>query len=150
MTSLHPSIRRAPALQLVSLTRRVAVKDLEAFYAEARGRLLQFIEQQGGQSSGPLMGIFHAQVTTDSDGPVEIGLTYTGVLVPEGEFAPSGPLFWRAGGSGPKSIMAWYRGGLYLQATNGQFIPVLKFTGSSASLTPSHFALPVVLICKKG
>jgi len=87
MTTLLSRTRLAPAQPLVSLTRQIFIHDLEAFYAEARERLARFITQQGGQKSGPLIGIFHGQVNTDSDGPVEIALPYTGTLVPEGEFA---------------------------------------------------------------
>lgn len=87
MNTLHPKSRTVPAQPLASLTRRVYVHELEAFYAEARERLTQFIGQQGGQHGGPLMRLFHGQVDTDSDGPVEIALAYTGTLVPDGEVA---------------------------------------------------------------
>ncbi len=78
--------RFVPEQPVVSMTRRVYVSDLPAFFEDS-ARVLAFVEAQGAQVSGPMFAVFHGQVNTDSDGPVEICFPYSGDLVAEGEFA---------------------------------------------------------------
>ncbi|WP_161882281.1 MerR family transcriptional regulator [Deinococcus alpinitundrae] len=77
--------RFVPQQPVVSLTRRVYVSELGAFFEDSM-RVLTFITAQGGQGRGPMFAIYHGEVNNDSDGPVEICFPYSGDLRPEGEF----------------------------------------------------------------
>ena len=78
--------RFVPQQPVVSMTRRVYVSELQAFFEDS-ARVLAFVEEQGAQVAGPMFAVFHGQVNTDSDGPVEICFPYRGDLVADGEFA---------------------------------------------------------------
>ncbi|TSA82426.1 MerR family transcriptional regulator [Deinococcus detaillensis] len=78
--------RFVPQRRVVSITRRVFVNDLKAFFEDS-GRVLAFVEQQGAQMAGPMFAVYHGEVNNDSDGPVEICFPYSGELAAEGEFA---------------------------------------------------------------
>lgn len=77
--------RFVPQQPVVSLTRRVYVSELTAFFEDSM-RVLTFITAQGGQGTGSMFAVYHGQVSSDSDGPVEICFPYSGDLKPEGEF----------------------------------------------------------------
>ena len=77
--------RFVPQQPVVSLTRRVYVSELKAFFEDSV-RVLNFITAQGGQGTGPMFAVYHGEVNNDSDGPVEICFPYSGDLGPGGEF----------------------------------------------------------------
>lgn len=77
--------RFVPEQQIVSMTRRVLVQDLQRLFEDS-SRLPPFITAQGAQVAGPMFAIYHGEVNNDSDGPVEICFPYSGDLVAQGEF----------------------------------------------------------------
>lgn len=70
--------------QVVSLTGHVLVKDLDAFIIDSLDQLKAFVASQGGQISGPPLGIYHGPINHEDDGPIEV------CLPAEGSFRASG------------------------------------------------------------
>lgn len=74
--------RQVPEQQFVTLTRRVYVHDLNNVIRQELGQLHTLASSQ---ATGPSIVIYHGEVNTDSDGPIELCVPYTGVLTaPDG------------------------------------------------------------------
>lgn len=79
--------REMPAVQVVSITRRVTV---EALGQQIGGSLLTlsgFVQTQGGTLCGAPFGIYHGPVNHTDDGPVEVCFPVRGSFQPEGDIA---------------------------------------------------------------
>ncbi|UQN09051.1 MerR family transcriptional regulator [Deinococcus sp. QL22] len=74
--------RWVPEQQFATLTRRVYVNQLNNVIRQGLGQLHALA---AAQATGPSIVIYHGEVNTDSDGPIEMCVPYTGLLtVPDG------------------------------------------------------------------
>lgn len=69
MYAIHE--RDIPGQIVLTEQRHISADDLPDWMGDAFGRMWTAAPRYGG-ITGPLLAIFHGQVTTDSDGPVEI------------------------------------------------------------------------------
>jgi DNA-binding transcriptional MerR regulator len=77
--------RELPEQKVLTIQRRVYVKDLPKFIGDAMGQLYGHISGAGLEASAANFVAFHGQVNEDSDGPVEVCVPFTGSLEPVGE-----------------------------------------------------------------
>ena len=78
------STRQIPEQQVASIERRVQVGDLPGFIREAMGSVYDALAQAGAETGIPFV-VYHGEVNTDSDGPVEACVPYVGEVKPRGE-----------------------------------------------------------------
>ena len=76
--------RQIPEQQLASIERRVLVGDLPQFINDAMSIIYDALAQSGEVTGIPFV-VYHGEVNTDSDGPVEACVPYVGELNPSGE-----------------------------------------------------------------
>lgn len=69
---------------VATIERRVVVRDLTGFIDEAMGALHDLVAANGAQPDIPFV-IYHGNVNTDADGPVEVCLPFNGQVKPSGE-----------------------------------------------------------------
>ena len=73
-------VKDAANLKIVSISRRLYVKDLEDFIVNSFDQLRRYVEAHGEQVAGAPMNIYHGGVTETHDGPVEACLPMTGAI----------------------------------------------------------------------
>ena len=78
-------VREFPATQVVSITRKVKIKDLGGHITGGLGTLAAFVEAQGGEITGAPFGLYHGPVNQEDDGPVEVCFPVRGAFTAEGE-----------------------------------------------------------------
>ncbi|AWN22348.1 MerR family transcriptional regulator [Deinococcus irradiatisoli] len=76
--------RFVPEQRVATLTRRVFVGELQAFFEDS-ARVPQLLRAQGAEPAGPMFALYHGEVNQDSDGPVEICFPYRGEAQAEGD-----------------------------------------------------------------
>lgn len=76
--------RQIPDQQVATIERRVLVGGLPRFISEAMGLVHDALGQAGAESGIPFV-VYHGEVNTDSDGPVEVCVPYVGDVKPTGE-----------------------------------------------------------------
>jgi DNA-binding transcriptional MerR regulator len=76
--------RQIPDQQIASVERKVLVGDLSAFIDEGMRTIYDVLSQASTESGIPFV-IYHGEVNTDSDGPVEVCVPYIGEVKPVGE-----------------------------------------------------------------
>ena len=76
--------REVPERLLATVERHVLVGDLPTFIEESAGSLMTLLAAAGA-TTGNLLVMYHGEVNTDSDGPVEVCLPYEGEVQPAGE-----------------------------------------------------------------
>jgi DNA-binding transcriptional MerR regulator len=77
--------REIPEQKVLTIQRRVYVKDLDKFLDDAKKQLYGQLAQEGPNVAAPYFVAFHGQVNDDSDGPVEVCVPFKGSLEPVGE-----------------------------------------------------------------
>jgi DNA-binding transcriptional MerR regulator len=77
--------REIPEQKVLTMQRRVYVKDLDKFLDDAKKQLYGQLAQEGPTAAAPYFVAFHGQVNDDSDGPVEVCVPFKGSLEPVGE-----------------------------------------------------------------
>ena len=78
-------IRDIPEQKLVTIERRVYIKELPTFVKTTGKELYHYILESKQEVAGHHMAIYHGLVNEDSDGPVENCVPFKGSLEPEGE-----------------------------------------------------------------
>jgi DNA-binding transcriptional MerR regulator len=73
--------RFVPDQSVASIEARVLVPDLPGFISESLGTLHDYLAQIGTETGIPFV-VYHGEVNTDSDGPVEVCLPYIGSVEP--------------------------------------------------------------------
>lgn len=86
-TMYEVNTRTVPEQKVLAIQRRVYVKDLPNFIAEAFGSIQTYLATSGMNSDTVGWVIYHGQVNEDSDGPVEVCVPFEGRLEPKGEIA---------------------------------------------------------------
>jgi DNA-binding transcriptional MerR regulator len=76
--------RQIPDQQVAAIERRVLVGALPQFIGEAMGLVYDALGQAGAETGIPLV-VYHGEVNTDSDGPVEVCVPYVGDVKATGE-----------------------------------------------------------------
>jgi DNA-binding transcriptional MerR regulator len=76
--------RQVPDQQVAAIERRVLVGELPQFINEAMGLVHDAVGQAGAETGIPFV-VYHGEVNTDSDGPVEVCVPYVGDVKPTGE-----------------------------------------------------------------
>ena len=76
--------RQIPDQQVASIERKVLVGDLPAFIQEGMGTIYDALGQAGAETGIPFV-VYHGEVNTDSDGPVEVCVPYVGDVNPASE-----------------------------------------------------------------
>ena len=76
--------RQIPDQQVAAIERRVLVGALPRFISEAMGLVYDALGQAGAETGIPFV-VYHGEVNTDSDGPVEVCVPYVGDVKPTGE-----------------------------------------------------------------
>lgn len=69
---------------VATIERRVVVSDLPGFIDEAMGALHDLVAASGAEPEIPFV-VYHGEVNTDADGPVEVCLPFKGEVKPSGE-----------------------------------------------------------------
>ena len=77
--------RDVPEQKVLSTQRNVTAPDLPAFLHDAGSRLFAHLDAAGVASTAPAVVVYHGEVTSDSDGPVEVCVPFTGTIEPGGE-----------------------------------------------------------------
>lgn len=77
--------RDYPAAQVVSVTRKVKIGELNGFIGGSLETLTAFVTAQGGEVTGAPFGLYHGPVNHEDNGPVEICLPVRGPFTAEGE-----------------------------------------------------------------
>lgn len=77
--------REMPAVQVISLTRRVTVDALGQHISGSLLSLSGFAQTQGGTLCGAPFGIYHGPVNHTDDGPMEVCFPVRGTFKPEGD-----------------------------------------------------------------
>jgi effector-binding domain-containing protein len=77
--------RDVPEQKVLTIQRRVYVKDLPKFISDSMMQLYSHIGQAGLKVEDPNFVAYHGQVNEDSDGPVEVCVPFSGSLEPAGE-----------------------------------------------------------------
>ena len=76
--------RQIPDQHVASIERKVLVGDLPAFIQEGMGTIYNALGQAGAETGIPFV-VYHGEVNTDSDGPVEVCVPYAGEVKPASE-----------------------------------------------------------------
>jgi DNA-binding transcriptional MerR regulator len=76
--------REVPEQQVATLERKVLVAELPGFIDEAMGKVYDVLGQEGVPTGVPFV-IYHGEVNTDSDGPVEVCVPFEGGVKPVGQ-----------------------------------------------------------------
>lgn len=76
--------RQIPEQQIASIERKVLVGDLSAFIDEGMRTVYDLLSQASVETGIPFV-VYHGEVNTDSDGPVEVCVPYVGDVKPVGE-----------------------------------------------------------------
>ncbi|MDL2342912.1 MerR family transcriptional regulator [Deinococcus sp. MIMF12] len=84
-TTYEVQSRDVPAQTVLTVQRRVLLPDLSALIGRSLERLHAELRQQGAETAGPPVVIYHGEVGADSDGPVEVGVPYRGQVQPGGD-----------------------------------------------------------------
>lgn len=79
------STREVPESKVVSITRRVTVKELSSFIGEAMNALSAHAKESDAAGDQPPFVVFHGHVDEESDGPVEVCVPVDGQVEPAGE-----------------------------------------------------------------
>jgi DNA-binding transcriptional MerR regulator len=82
--TLNVETRELAPQQVVSVEGHVLVGKLDDFIRSQIEQLAAFVTAQGGQVSGPPLGLYHGQVNQQDDGPVEVCLPAEGMFRAEG------------------------------------------------------------------
>jgi len=85
MTKFEVQTRAIPTQRIATLTFHVFVADLPRTIEQGLRELHTAIASQNGTSAEPPFVIYHGEVNSDSDGPVEICQPYQGQLQPSGD-----------------------------------------------------------------
>ena len=72
--------RHVAEQQVVSITRALTVEGLPGFIMDSFGALAKQVEESGARNAGAPFVIFHGEVNTDSDGPVEVCHPFDGTV----------------------------------------------------------------------
>jgi DNA-binding transcriptional MerR regulator len=76
--------RQVPDQQVATLEKKVLVAELPGFIDEAMGTVYDVLGQEGVETGVPFV-IYHGEVNTDSDGPVEVCVPFEGDVKPVGQ-----------------------------------------------------------------
>lgn len=79
------AIRSLPAAKVVTVQGNARADELPAFIGSTMRRLLAHLDEAGLVPSGAPFVVYHGQVDTDSDGPVETCVPFDGSLEPAGD-----------------------------------------------------------------
>lgn len=79
-------VRAVPAQQLLTVTRKVLAPELPGVIDEGFSLLYRHLSEGGVEPAGAPLVIYHGEVNTDSDGPVEICWPYQGDLPTQADF----------------------------------------------------------------
>src|SRR5690606_1832582 len=74
--------RRVGEQKVISIERRTLADELPKLIGESGRRLIEHAQRSGNAQAGPMMVIYHGQVTMDADGPVEVCVPVNGVVEP--------------------------------------------------------------------
>lgn len=74
--------RRVLEQKVISIERRTLADELPNVIREAGKRLIGHAAASGQAQTGPMMVIYHGQVTMDADGPVEVCVPVAGAVEP--------------------------------------------------------------------
>lgn len=85
--SFEVQVRQYPAMQVVSITKRVGIDVLESFIANSLLQLSEFVQGEKGALIGSPFGIFHGPVNQTDDGPLEVCFPARGIFTVDGEVA---------------------------------------------------------------
>lgn len=77
--------RDLPTRQIATIKQRVFQPELDSFLPASMTRLADHVRGQGAAFADAPFVIYHGAVTTDSDGPVEVCMPYSGALSPQGD-----------------------------------------------------------------
>jgi len=77
-------VRDVPQTQVVSITKRITVEALGQHIKGSLGRLSEFVQAQGGVTTGAPLGIFQGPVTQTDDGPMEVCFPVRGSFTASG------------------------------------------------------------------
>ncbi len=85
-TMFEITVKTFPAQRAVTLKKRISVGPFQQFIPAALQRISAYVQASGAQISGDPFCFYYGPVNESDDGPVEIGLPFTGELTPSGEF----------------------------------------------------------------
>jgi DNA-binding transcriptional MerR regulator len=85
LTMYDISTREVNESKVVSMTRRITVRDLSPFIGEAMNALLAHAKESAATGDEPFFVVFHGHVDEESDGPVEVCVPVDGQVEPVGE-----------------------------------------------------------------
>lgn len=74
--------RRVGDQKVISIERRTLADELPNLIGESGKRLIEHANASGNAQAGPMMVIYHGQVTMDADGPVEVCVPVNGAVEP--------------------------------------------------------------------
>ncbi|MCB9006385.1 MAG: MerR family transcriptional regulator [Ardenticatenaceae bacterium] len=74
-----------PAQMIVSIRRNITVPAFHQSIQPTLRQLFDHIREQGAEISGPPVCLYYGPVNESDDGPVEIGVPFTGLVPPAGE-----------------------------------------------------------------
>ena len=77
-----PRLRLRPPRKLLCQERRVHIGELDTFVTDAQQRIRARLQATGVPCDGPTLVHFHGFVTHDSDGPVEVAVSFIGSVEP--------------------------------------------------------------------
>lgn len=79
------NVKKIPDQQVLSLTRRVKVHQLDKIIAQSVSELRALLQKQNVTATEAPFGIFHGTINEQEDGPLEICIPADGVLKSEGD-----------------------------------------------------------------
>lgn len=74
--------RNVDEQKVISIERRTLADALPDLIRESGERLIEHAQRSGQVQNGPMMVIYHGQVTMDADGPVEVCVPVSGAVEP--------------------------------------------------------------------
>jgi len=77
--------QEAPSQMIVSIRRNITVPAYHKWVMPAMRQLWDHIKESGAQSAGDPLALYYGPVNEEDDGPVEIGVPFTGSVPPKGE-----------------------------------------------------------------
>ena len=83
--TLEVNVKKIPAQQVVSITRRVKVPRLDEAIRQSIAALQALLQRQAVHPKDAPFGIFHGAINEQEDGPIEICIPVEGNLQAEGE-----------------------------------------------------------------
>ena len=83
--AIEVQVREVPARPIISLTRRVKVQQLPDTIQQSIAELRAIAAAQGGEAAGAPFGIYHGQINSEDDGPIQICLPTAALLADQGE-----------------------------------------------------------------